>query len=205
MEDNEQRSQEWFDERAGKFTASRISELLGIKALGLTGEGYAMEMAVEEVFGREENDFISYDMQRGIDLEPLAFNHFKEKKALEFIDVQNCGFFKYCENSGASPDGLVGDDAILEIKCPTRKTFFKLKLTNEIDSKYFAQMQMQMLSTNRNKAHFFNYLIIDGEEHTHEIIVYRCETTIEKIKSRIEEAVSIKNEFIEKLNQSKNN
>ena len=199
MQNSEQRSQEWFDERAGKFTASRISELLGIKALGLTGEGYAMKMAIEEVYGREENDFMSYDMQRGVELEPLAFNHFKEKKALEFIDVQNCGFFKNCDHSGASPDGLVGEDAILEIKCPNRKTFFKLKLTNEIDSKYFAQMQMQMMSTNRNKAYFFNYLIIDGVEHTHEIEIERCETTIEKIKNRIEEAVKIKQQFINKL------
>ncbi len=172
--------------------------MLGIKALGLTGEGYAMEMAIDEVFGREEG-FTSFDMQRGIELEPLAFNNFKEKKALEFIDVQNCGFFPYCENSGASPDGLVGEDAILEIKCPTRKTFFKLKLTNEIDSKYFAQMQMQMLSTGREKGYFFNYIIIDGVEHTHEIEVERCEVTIEKIKTRLIEAIEIKNKFINKL------
>jgi len=198
MQDNEQRSPEWFEERLGKFTASRISELLGIKALGLTGEGYAMEMAIEEVFGKEES-FMSYDMQRGVELEPLAFNHFKEKKALEFISVENCGFFAHCENSGASPDGLVGEDAVLEIKCPTRKTFFKLKLTNEIDPKYFAQMQMQMLSSNRNKAYFFNYIIIDGVEYAHEIEVDRCETTIEKIKNRIVEAIEIKKSFIDKL------
>lgn len=198
MESNEQRSQEWFDERLGKFTASRISELLGVKALGLTGEGYAMEMAIEELFGKEES-FMSYDMQRGVELEPLAFNQFKEKKALEFISVDNCGFFKHCEDSGASPDGLVGEDAVLEIKCPTRKTFFKLKLTNEIDAKYFAQMQMQMLATNRNKAYFFNYIIIDGVEHTHEIEVERCGVTIARIKERLADAIEIKKQFIEKL------
>jgi len=55
------------------------------------------------------------------------------------------------------------------------------------------------LSTGREKAYFFNYLIIDGVEHTHEIEVLRCETTIDKIKSRISEAVEIKEQFINKL------
>lgn len=198
MQSNEQRSEEWFEERLGKFTASRISDLLGVKALGLTGEGYAMEMAIEEVYGKEDS-FMSYDMQRGTELEPLAFNKFKELKELQFISVENCGFFKHCENSGASPDGLVGDDAVLEIKCPTRKTFFKLKLTNEIDPKYFAQMQMQMLSTGRKKAYFFNYIIIDGIEYTHEIEVERCGVTIARIKERLEQAIEIKKQYVDKL------
>jgi len=59
----EQRSKEWFDQRAGRFTASRISELLGVKGLGLTGEGYAFEMAIEMAVGRdEEESFESFDM-----------------------------------------------------------------------------------------------------------------------------------------------
>ena len=158
---------------------------------------------MEQLYGEMEESFISYDMQRGIDLEPLAFAKFKEIKELEFIEVLNCGFFEYENEAGASPDGLVGNDAILEIKCPRSNTFFKLVATNEIDSKYYAQMQMQMLATNRNRAHFFNYLVHEGTEYYHEIIVERDESMIEKIKERLKEAIEIKIEYINKLNNNK--
>ena len=201
--ENVQRSDEWHEQRRGKFTASEIVKLLGVKGLGETGKNYAFDKAVEQLYGEMEESFISYDMQRGIDLEPLAFAKFKEIKELEFIEVLNCGFFEYENEAGASPDGLVGNDAILEIKCPRSNTFFKLVATNEIDSKYYAQMQLQMMATNRNKAHFFNYLVHEGIEYWHEIIVERDESMIEKIKERLKEAIEIKIEYINKLNNNK--
>jgi putative phage-type endonuclease len=201
--ENVQRSNEWHEQRRGKFTASEIVKLLGVKGLGETGKSYAFDKAIEQLFGEMEESFISYDMQRGIDLEPLAFAKFKEIKELEFIEVENCGFFEYENEAGASPDGLVGEDAILEIKCPRSTTFFKLVATNEIDSKYYAQMQLQMMATNRNRAHFFNYLVHEGMEYWHEIIVERDEVLCDKIKERIKEAVEIKNEYINKLNNNK--
>jgi exodeoxyribonuclease (lambda-induced) len=203
MESVQQRSLEWFAQRNGKFTASEIIKLLGVRGLGETGKSYAIDKAIEQLYGDMNEVFISYDMQRGIDLEPLAFAKFKELKSLEFIDVSECSFFKNCENSGASPDGLVGEDAILEIKCPKSTTFFELVATNEIDKKYIAQMQMQMLSTNRNKAYFFNYLVHDGKEYWHEIIIERDEVMIDLIKARLLEAIEIKNEFINKLKNNK--
>lgn len=141
-------------------------------------------------------------MARGIDLEPLAFAKFAELKESEFLEVTECGFFSV-GNYGASPDGLVGSDAILEIKCPTKSTFFKLVANNEVDPKYYAQMQLQMLATKRNKAHFFNYLIIDGKEYHHEIIVDKNDAFCENMLKRIEEATEIKNEFINKINNNK--
>jgi len=200
----QQRSKEWYDIRKGRFTASRISELMGVKGLGLTGENYAFELACEEVFGIEEdNEFISYDMQRGINLEPMAFEKFKSIKELEFIDVEKCSFFVYGQNSGASPDGLVGTDSILEIKCPRSTKFFKLIKDGIIDKNYIYQMQMQMMCTNSIKAHFFNYLIFNGREMWHEIIVERDETIIDLIKSRIEDATKLKEEFKEYLINNK--
>ena len=194
-----QRIDSWYEQRKGKFTASEIIKILGVRGLGETGKSYAIDKAIEQLFGEFEERFISYDMQNGIDTEPLAFAKFKEMKSLEFLEVTNCGFFENCEHSGASPDGLVSDDAILEIKCPKSSTFFKLVATNEVDSKYYAQMQMQMLSTNRNKAYFFNYLIHEGTEYHHEIIVERDEVMIEKIKERLLEVIEIKQEYINKI------
>lgn len=199
----EQRTDEWLRSRNGKFTASEIHKLMGIKGLGETGKSYAIEKAIEQLFGDMEENFISFDMQKGIELEPLAFAKFKDLKELDFIEVKNCSFFKICENSGASPDGIVGENDILEIKCPKSNTFFKLVADEEIDKKYFYQMQMQMLATGGEKAYFFNYLIHEGEEFHHEIIVKRCEKTIELMKERIEEATKIKLEYIEKINKNK--
>ena len=194
-----QRIESWYEKRKGKFTASEIIKILGVRGLGETGKSYAIDKAIEQLFGEFEERFISYDMQNGIDCEPLAFAKFKELKSLEFLEVTNCGFFENCEHSGASPDGLVSDNAILEIKCPKSSTFFKLVATNEVDAKYYAQMQMQMLSTNRNKAYFFNYLIHEGTEYHHEIIVERDEVMIEKIKERLLEVIEIKQEYINKI------
>lgn len=198
-----QRTLEWHNQRLGKFTASEIYKLMGIKALGLTGQSYAFDKAVEELFGEVESNFVSYDMERGIELEPLAFAKFKELKSFDFIDVSECGFFDLGFNAGASPDGLVGDDAILEIKCPKANTFFKLVATNEIEDKYIYQMQMQMLATKRNKAHFFNYFIFEGVEHWHEIIIEKDEEICNKILKRISEAEAFKNEYKQNLINNK--
>lgn len=198
-----QRIDSWKQQRYGKFTASEIIKILGVRGLGETGKSYAIEKAIESLYGEFEENYISYDMQNGIDTEPLAFAKFKELKELEFLEVTNCGFFENCEHSGASPDGLVSDNAILEIKCPKSSTFFKLVATNEIDPKYYAQMQMQMLATNRNKAYFFNYLIHEGTEYHHEIIVERDGVMIHKIKERLQEVIEIKNEYINEINNNR--
>jgi len=198
-----QRTIDWHSKRNGKFTASEIQKLLGVRGLGETGKTYAIEKAIEELYGEMEENFVSFDMQRGIDTEPLAFAKFKALKELEFLEVENCGFFYFGEHSGASPDGLVSDNAVLEIKCPRSTTFFELVATNQIDKKYYAQMQMQMLATGREKAYFFNYLIHEGTEFWHEIVVERDFDFIEIMVERILEATKIKLEYIEKINNNK--
>lgn len=201
-----QRSTDWFNARKGRFTASEIHKLMGIKGLGLTGESYCFEKASEIVFGLDEDDdFTSYDMKRGIELEPLAFRKFKELKEAIFIDVKEATLFPYGNDACASPDGLVGNDAVLEIKCPRSTKFFNLvvKGIDAIDKEYFYQMQFQIMCTNSNKAHFFNYQIFNGVEMWHEIEVERCEETIKKIDDRIKEATILRNEFIEYLINNK--
>ena len=121
------------------------------------------------------------------------------------MNVKNCVFFPLKEHAGASPDGLVNDDAILEIKAPRRKKFFKLVANgiDVVDQKYIAQMQMQMLCTNSNRAYFFNYLIENGKEYWHEIIIERDDVMIDLIKERIELATKIKLDYINKLQTNK--
>lgn len=203
MEQVEQRSEEWRKQRHGKFSASEIHKLMGVRGLGETGKSYAIEKAIEELYGEVDENFVSYDMERGIELEPLAFNKFSDLMDLEFIKVENCGFFNLLNDAGASPDGLVGSNAVLEIKCPKASTFFKLVATNEVDQKYFYQMQMQMICTGKTKAYFFNYIIIEGLEYWHTIEVERDSVVCDKIIERIAEAIQIKKEYINKINNNK--
>lgn len=206
MQNMEQRSDEWFSQRLGKFTGSEIHKLLGIKGLGATGETYAFEKAAEIVFGKnEEESFVSFDMQRGISLEPMAFRKFRELKEVEFLEVDKCNFYPYGENAGASPDGMVGTDADLEIKCPKPNKFFNLitQGISAIDKEYVAQMQMEMLCSGSTHCYFFNYIVFNNEEMWHEIVVKRDEVMIELIKSRILEAVIIRDNFIIELRNNK--
>src|ERR1019366_6140597 len=139
--------------RRGKFTGSEIIKILGIKGLGDTGDSYAFEKAVEIVFGIDEDaeEILSnnWDVKRGNELEPLAFRKFSELKSADFITVDKCQFFAHADNAGASPDGIVGTDAVLEIKCPKPNKLLKLMAlgSSEIDKGYVAQMQMEMMVT----------------------------------------------------------
>lgn len=200
---SEQRSKEWYESREGKFTSSRINELMGKTGLNKTGETYAFDLAVEIVQGRnEDDDFMSYDMQKGVELEPYAFNKFEQLMSLRFSKVTKCGFIELNKNTGSSPDGLVDDDAVLEIKCPKATTFFKLVLTGEIDPKYYDQMQHQMYCTRRKKAYYFNYIIYNGVELYHLIEVDRDQDRIDLIKSRIDEAVIVRDDYVIELNEN---
>ena len=199
----EQRSNEWFDIRLGRFTASEIHKLMGVKGLGETGKTYAIEKAIEVISGKNEGEIISQDLKRGIELESLAFNKFKEIKFYEFLNVENTSFFEYGKHSGASPDGLVSDNSSLEIKCPRYLKFFKIVADGKIDDNYIWQMQHQMLCAEKEQTYFFNYILNKGKEYWHEIIVKRDENKIDLIKKRLSEAIEIKLNYIEKITSNK--
>lgn len=199
---SEQRSNEWHKQRIGRFTASEVHALMGVKGLGDTGLTLARKKAQEIVFGRDENwNVETWDMKRGIEQEKTAFEIFKYNKSLDFVLVQEAKFFPLKDYSGASPDGLVGNDAVLEIKCPRPEKFFELveKGFEAIDKKYIYQMQLQMYAALKNQCHFFNYLEWNDEQLTHEIIVKRDKETIDLILERIELAVIERDNIVKKL------
>lgn len=221
MENIQQRSPEWFRLRKGKFTASQIINLCADGSRKMTEEElvqhklefpksrkttiwdipeglktYALEKAVEFFLDPEEDTYLSQSVQDGKEREPFAFEKFKSIKELDFLDVKEAYFVSTDSKSGSSPDGLVSDNSVLEIKCPTKSTFFKVVAFDYIDKKYFYQMQKQMSDTGAKQAYYFVYYIQDGEEFWHEILVPRCEETIALIKERIEIAVKLRDEYI---------
>ena len=200
---SEQRSELWFEKRLGRFTASEIFKLMGVKGLGETGKTYAIEKAIETAIGKNEDEIYSKDLSRGVELEPLAFSKFSELKYFDFLDVKESDFIEYGEHSGASPDGLVSDTSNLEIKCPKLIKFFKIVADGKIDDAYLWQMQHQMLCSETEKTYFFNYIVDKGTEYWHEIIVPRDEIKIDLIKSRLTDAIEIKLDYIEKIKSQK--
>lgn len=220
----QQRSPEWHKQRAKKFTASKIISLCADGSRKMTEEEltqhkidnpksrktttwdipeglktYALEKAIDFFVNPEEDLYLSAAVEEGKETEPLAFEKFKSNKALEFLQVDEAVFVSNDGVSGSSPDGLVSNDSVLEIKCPTKTTFFKVVLTGEIDKKYFFQMQKQMKDTGAKQCYYFVYYIQDGEEYWHEILVPRCEETIALIEERILIAVGLRDEYVEQI------
>lgn len=202
MENNEQRTPEWKEARRGSFTSSQINRLMAVKGLGVGADSYCFELAIDIVCGLDEaDDFESYDMRRGTEWEPIAFEMFRDKMAAEFIEVTTCGYIPLNSNTGGSPDGLTSDSGVLEIKCPKRDKFFELVYSGieAIDQKYIDQMQHAMWVNARKKCYFVNFYIYNGNPLLHVLIVPRDQARIDLIKTRIDQALPIRDMYVEKL------
>jgi hypothetical protein len=199
-----QRSVEWYQLRLGRFTASEITRLLGklTTKQGQEGfESYCMEKATEAVFGMVEDDYQSFDMLRGVENEPYAFDDFWQIMGEKFIEVKKSGFITYGDHAGASPDGVVGINDSLEIKCPTMANFGKKYLKKEIPEKDFNQIQMQLLCLGGDKGYYHNYAVHQGVSYSFTIEVPRNEEVITVMRERIVMGTELKLKYIEQLKQ----
>jgi putative phage-type endonuclease len=196
-----QRSDEWYKIRLGKVTASRIADVMAKTKSGYSAsrKNYMSQLVCEILTGTKEEGFTSAAMQHGIDTEGLARQAYEIET---FQAVVECGFYiaPDIEQSGASPDGLVGDDGLIEIKCPNTATHIDTLLTGSIDSKYIYQMQWQMYCTGRKWCDFVSY---DSRmpEHLKLFIkrVERDEKQLSEIKAEVEKFLSELNETVQKL------
>lgn len=151
LSDLEQRSEEWYAARRGMVTASAVSALLTPTlrvAENDTARGLTLTLAAERITGRTEETPITSDMWRGIEHEPFARAVYAE----HFAPVTELGFMVREEDGwrlGYSPDGLVDDDGLIEIKCPRAKAHIVTILTDEVPAKYMAQLQAGLLASGR--------------------------------------------------------
>lgn len=180
----EQRTDEWYAIRKGKMTASNAETII-TNGKGL--ETYIYNLMAEYYSSAEKENYINADMQRGIDLEPEARLEFEFYTDL---DVQEVGFVEYNEFIGVSPDGLIGDDGLIEIKCPNDSIYFKLLLSNNIKPEYIAQMQMQMYVTDRQYCYFVSYNP-NFEKSLYIKKINRDEEMIEKLKKGLERGTEL--------------
>ena len=180
----EQRTEDWYNIRKGKMTASNAETII---ANGKGLETYIYNLMAEHYSSAEKENYINADMQRGIDLEPEARLEFEFYTDL---DVQEVGFIEYNDFIGVSPDGLIGDDGLIEIKCPNDSIYFKLLLSDNIKPEYIAQMQMQMYVTDRQYCYFVSYNP-NFEKSLYIKKINRDEEMIEKLKKGLERGTEL--------------
>jgi putative phage-type endonuclease len=154
----EQRSDEWFAARIGKVTASKVADVIAKTKSGYSAsrDNYMAQLVCERLTGQREEFFTSAAMQHGTDTEPLARAAYE---ALKDVLVDEVGFVPHrtIEMAGASPDGLVGDNGLLEIKCPNTATHIETLLSQTVPGKHNTQMQFQMACTDREWCDFVSF------------------------------------------------
>lgn len=158
MEDVIQGSAEWLAIRCGRVTASRMSDLMAKTktGYGASRANYMAELIAERLTGQPAERFTNEAMRWGSEKEPEA------RAAYEFVtgqDVVEVGFVQHpsIDMTGASPDGLVGDDGLVEIKAPNTSTHIDFLLSGTVPQKYVLQMAWQMCCTGRQWTDFVSY------------------------------------------------
>jgi putative phage-type endonuclease len=154
----EQRSDDWFAARCGCVTASRVSDIMARTKSGPSASraNYLAQLITERLTGRVEPSFINAAMQHGIDTEAEALAAYAFHTDLDVLPV---GFVMHpiIPQSGASPDGLVGLDGVLEVKCPQPAAHLATLLSGKAPEKYLSQIYWQQACTGRAWTDFISY------------------------------------------------
>lgn len=158
MDEIIQGSPEWFAARLGRVTASRVADVVAKTKTGwgASRANYMAELIAERLTGEPAEKFSNAAMQWGTEKEPDA------RAAYEFrtdAEVTQVGFVAHpsIPMAGASPDGMVGDVGLIEIKCPNTATHLDTLLSRAVPGKYVTQMQWQMACAGRQWCDFVSY------------------------------------------------
>lgn len=154
----EQGTDEWHQLRLGKVTASRVADIMAKTKTGASASrsNYLVELALQRITGAIEQGYTNDAMQHGIDEEPYArvayeihTNTFVDQ--VPFVEHPTIKWF------GCSPDGLVANDGLIEIKCPNSTTHWATIKDGKPPSRYVIQMQTQMACTSRKWCDFVSF------------------------------------------------
>lgn len=202
-----QRSDEWYQARLGKATASRFADIM---ATGYNGKplaawkNYKAELVVERLTGKPTETFQSGPMLWGIENEPLAALYYTMATG---NSVEECGFFNHpdIENAGASPDRLIAPDGTVEIKCPNTATHLETLHSQEVPRMYMWQGQGQLWVTGRK---WFDFVSFDPRlpENARLFIkrVQRDDALIEQLEGRVKQFLKEVDDEIEFVQKYKN-
>jgi putative phage-type endonuclease len=202
----DQGSEEWFTIRIGKVTASRVADVIAKTKTGYSAsrDNYMAQLVCERLTGQKGESFTNAAMQHGTETEPLARAAYE---ALRDVLVDEVGFVPHptIEMAGASPDGLVGEDGLIEIKCPNTATHIETLLSQTVPGKYNTQMQFQMACTGRKWCDFVSFdNRLPEELQLFVTRVPRDEVFIRLIESEIVQFIAELDDKINKLMKVKN-
>ncbi len=191
----QQGSPEWFAVRLGKVTASCFGDAVA-GGQGKVRKTYMIKLIAERMTGESENGYTNATIQRGSEVELLAREYYE---LLNDCPVRQVGFIERDEYIGASPDGLVGDDGMLEIKCPFSSTHIRYIIEERLPTAYKKQVQGQLWVAEREWVDFISY---DPRVHQKPYFcerVYRDEEYIKELQIKIYMFVSDMQKLMERL------
>ena len=199
QEHHDQRTDEWKEARLGRITASRIYDVISKTAKGLytsKRDDYAFQLAAERMTGMPTRSYTNDAMLWGIEQEAAAIDFYAEYFG---VTVTQSPFIIHREMAfcGASPDGIVDDKYLIEVKCPQTNTFLRIKHEHQPPENYVAQCQMQMAVTNADRVDLFFYdpRII---EPTKQFFVFTIQRD-EEIIARIENEIVLFNDYVDSI------
>lgn len=184
--DVQQNTDAWDELRLGKATASNFACFMANdgKAFGDPAIRYALKIALEIQTGRKaEYSFKNDDMERGHEQEPLARMLYEEER---YIDVANGGFFD-CGDYGDSPDGLVLDEGVVEIKSVIAPTHYATLRRGSFDPSYRWQLVGHLDCTGRQWVDFVSFCsdFPEGKQlFVHRLTRDECTNEIERLRAR---------------------
>ena len=150
----EQGTSEWLEARLGIATSSSFDKIISSTGKSSTqSDAYLNKLLGDYLAGSPEESYKNEHMEHGNETEDEARVFFEFETGL---DVEQVGFCKI-DGAGCSPDGLIGTDSGLEIKCPTRPVHVGYLRSNKIPYKYIPQVQGSMYVTGRNSWYFMSY------------------------------------------------
>ena len=154
----EQRTEEWIQARCGSLGASQLNEALATTKTGwgASRENLKNRIIAERLTGIVEPSFVSKPMLRGIEMEDAARKAYEAHTGV-FVDEMGIAYHPVLKHTHASPDGLVGDDGLIEIKCPNTTTHIETLKAKKAPSKYINQMMWQMRCTDRKWCDFVSF------------------------------------------------
>ena len=155
---DEQRTTEWFQARLGKVTSSRVADVIAKTKTGYSAsrENYMAQLVVERMTNKISGSYTNAAMEWGVANEKFARAAYELKMDI-MVDETGLVDHPTIPMAGASPDGLVGEDGLVEIKCPNTATHIETLLSGEPDAEYVKQMQWQMACTSRAWCDFVSF------------------------------------------------
>ena len=191
----QQKTDDWYKLRLGKFTGSDFHICMSDKET-LTKKRMIAKKAAEKITGAlSDQDFSSIHIQRGNELEGEAITIYEFEKD---VVVEDIGFCELDEYIGCSPDGFVGDDGMIEVKCKDNHSFLQSVIDDKVDPMHMTQIQFNLMVTGRKWCDYVLYNP-NFKKYLHVIRVERDQSYIDKIKEKVQECVYIVKNIINEL------